>query len=765
MFESIEQNYQLRRFLIQGGFDVREDFYFDGHYIISSIFRADLPDDLSGFEKAFEYELIIVRRPGIGFFRFEFAQTENRSLLLEFDEREGVAGTVMLQGILGREVLLKFPVPSEMNRVAFKIVVSGKSLSISSTDATYRIELDEPLIAASCKLSNHSTCFTTVESLCFNGNSLLSPLPESTLDSRPAAPVIHLPLLLRFHDGSHAYILFGFLVLALLAFLLESVISLSIHSVQPGTETEQGMEYVFLPVLAVALSCTRSMLGLSLSALIFVLFWITVTNTLSLFSHGKRRSKPGPISKWAWIGFFLELVLFGFAAAPALNVLVHTFRYEVFVAVCAILPPVLFYIVIFLSIRIPVYGRVWPVLLQATTYLWFSKYYYFLSYPVFFLLAFSPWMIWHSVRFIKNYQMRFRWHWVIMIPLACALTIICCETAFRTSRYLDNLFRLDNRFGLRNTDRMWDLESYTNTFGNIDSSDEFKVNHRYHPVAKPENVFRVVCLGSSSTWGAGATSPSTAYPGQLEKCLQDRSFLEIEVINGGIPGAACYMLQVFLGEVLLSFNPDIVIFYFGWNEDLFGLREYYAELRDIAAEPPEIKSNAEVWQRLRFSSRNPLILRTLSGLCSFRSFNALVTAMERVQSRSRLNPGGAEADFSSGVIPDCPYEIVDLCVESGIPVLLVPEIAQEYILGLEKPHGYFKIFNEIAMARGTEGVYNLDLLETFCQYYNSLSRQMAEQTFSGGMHMIDRGYAFLADRIADYLFVEGHVPAGSTPVE
>lgn len=763
VFKSIEQNYQVRRFLIQGWFDVRENFYFDGHHLITSIFRADLPDVSSDFGKEFEYELIIVRQPGTGFFRFEFAQTENRSVLLEFDEREGVKATVVLQDILGRDNLLKFPIPSEMNRVVFKIVVSGTSISISSADSVHRVELDQPLIAAICKLSNHSTSFTTVESLRFNGEFLLSPHLESMLDNLPAAPFIRLPLLLRLHEGSRAYILFGFFVLAVLAFLLESVISLVVHSILPSYETEQGVDYLFLPVLAVSLFCTRGMLGLSLSALIFILLWIVVINTLSLFSHGNRWSTPGPISAWEGIVFFTEIVLFGFAATPAINVLVDTFQYEVFVAVCTFLPPVLLYLVIFLSIRIRPYGWLWPVLLQVSTYLWFSKYYYFLSYPAFFLLAFFPWMIWNSVRFIKNYQMKLRWHLVIMVPLACALTIICCETAFRTSMYLDNLFRLDNRFGLRNTDRMWDLESYTNTLGNINSADEFKVNHRYHQVAKPEKVFRVACLGSSSTWGAGATSPMTAYPGQLEKSLQDRSNMEIEVINGGIPGSACYMLQVFLGEVLLSFNPDLVIFYFGWNADLFGLKEYYTELRAIAAESPEITSNAEVWQRLR--SRNPLFLRALSELCSLRSFNALVTAVERMQSRSRLNPSGAETFLTSGVIPDCPYEIVDLCTEREIPVLLVPEIAQEYLLGLEKPHDYFEIFYEITKARGTDGVYILDLLETFCQYYNSLPRQMAEQTFSGGMHMNDRGYGFLAERIADFLFIEGLVPAGPTPVD
>ena len=67
---------------------------------------------------------------------------------------------------------------------------------------------------------------------------------------------------------------------------------------------------------------------------------------------------------------------------------------------------------------------------------------------------------------------------------------------------------------------------------------------------------RVICVGSSSTWGAGIPEASGLdWPTLLEAHLQPGT----EVINGGIRGSNATLLSVFYEEVLSNFNPDVVV--------------------------------------------------------------------------------------------------------------------------------------------------------------------------------------------------------------
>ena len=92
--------------------------------------------------------------------------------------------------------------------------------------------------------------------------------------------------------------------------------------------------------------------------------------------------------------------------------------------------------------------------------------------------------------------------------------------------------------------------------------------------AKPAGIFRIICLGDSTTFGM-AELPGT-YPYLLEKEL-NRGFdtPRFEVINAGVPGTNIYQQRMLFQRVLKNTDPDMVIVMSGPNarEDLKAFRD------------------------------------------------------------------------------------------------------------------------------------------------------------------------------------------------
>ena len=76
---------------------------------------------------------------------------------------------------------------------------------------------------------------------------------------------------------------------------------------------------------------------------------------------------------------------------------------------------------------------------------------------------------------------------------------------------------------------------------------------------KNKNVFRIVCLGASPTFGWAVKYEET-YPYQLEKILNGKLGKEkvYGVINAGIIGYTSYQGLILLKKEILKFHPDII---------------------------------------------------------------------------------------------------------------------------------------------------------------------------------------------------------------
>ena len=122
---------------------------------------------------------------------------------------------------------------------------------------------------------------------------------------------------------------------------------------------------------------------------------------------------------------------------------------------------------------------------------------------------------------------------------------------------------------------------------------------------KPSDTYRIFMVGGSTMFGAGATSDDTTIPGYLQQLLNEKDFgFDIEVINSGIQGADSNTELKFIEQKLVTFSPDLVIVYDGWND----LRANNA--------PMEVKYN---WETIcKFSKHNDFdVIITLQPIAGF----------------------------------------------------------------------------------------------------------------------------------------------------
>ncbi|MBN8592349.1 MAG: SGNH/GDSL hydrolase family protein [Anaerolineae bacterium] len=84
---------------------------------------------------------------------------------------------------------------------------------------------------------------------------------------------------------------------------------------------------------------------------------------------------------------------------------------------------------------------------------------------------------------------------------------------------------------------------------------------------KPENRFRIVAMGASTTYGF--TPPDESYPAWLERTLREQfNLTHVEVINAGVIGYTTFNSLVSLPTRVLELEPDLVIIYDATNDVL-----------------------------------------------------------------------------------------------------------------------------------------------------------------------------------------------------
>ena len=84
---------------------------------------------------------------------------------------------------------------------------------------------------------------------------------------------------------------------------------------------------------------------------------------------------------------------------------------------------------------------------------------------------------------------------------------------------------------------------------------------------KPDGVYRIVVLGGSSTYDVSIPDNGKTFTAQLEKLLKEEyGYLNVQVINAGVPGYNSWEILVNLEFRVLDLDPDLVIIYEGTND-------------------------------------------------------------------------------------------------------------------------------------------------------------------------------------------------------
>jgi len=82
---------------------------------------------------------------------------------------------------------------------------------------------------------------------------------------------------------------------------------------------------------------------------------------------------------------------------------------------------------------------------------------------------------------------------------------------------------------------------------------------------KPAGTFRIFTIGGSTTYGVSLHNNQT-YPAQLQQRLRERGYVNVEVINAGVPQYATYDNLIQFQFRILDDQPDMILTYEGIND-------------------------------------------------------------------------------------------------------------------------------------------------------------------------------------------------------
>ena len=129
---------------------------------------------------------------------------------------------------------------------------------------------------------------------------------------------------------------------------------------------------------------------------------------------------------------------------------------------------------------------------------------------------------------------------------------------------------------------------------------------------KNENVFRVITIGGSTTFGSGVKDDQT-YSYLLQEIFNRNPEVNVEVINLGIAGGWSYTEIELINEKAINFEPDLIIVYDGWNDVISSKLEQ------------EIDGDWEEMDRTVFHYIDDPASSFLRNFKTFKSINRVIT--------------------------------------------------------------------------------------------------------------------------------------------
>lgn len=136
---------------------------------------------------------------------------------------------------------------------------------------------------------------------------------------------------------------------------------------------------------------------------------------------------------------------------------------------------------------------------------------------------------------------------------------------------------------------------------------------------KPPGLFRVVCVGGSTTYGTTDPTDAETWPRRMEQALRSAR-PRVEVVNAGVPAHNSADSLQLLREVVLPLQPDVVVFLLGYNDVVPrfvpGFRSDFEHFRSTWKHPNDRAAPLAILRLLARRSTAPggsAVLRTLTA--------------------------------------------------------------------------------------------------------------------------------------------------------
>ncbi|MFC1890168.1 SGNH/GDSL hydrolase family protein [Thermodesulfobacteriota bacterium] len=316
------------------------------------------------------------------------------------------------------------------------------------------------------------------------------------------------------------------------------------------------------------------------------------------------------------------------------------------------------------------------------------------------------------------------------------LLALCIESTMRS-------FPIEPRldFDWRSHSGFWDLRRLTNLIEDHSGEPIFRdMDGNPFDKRKPEGVWRIVCLGSSSTYGISCNDRALPYPARLERILKRSSPGSFQVINAGIPGLKLTQIRAFFEDILSDAEIDLVTLYFGNNLDFLFYEEYYEKVEHMMRTFPGIEYPWEVEAALNLRWPTWPAIKTYNLLA--RSWLFMGTKLFIDSFRPGIHSDVVNLDtvpVDEEFLMESARRLVDSITRNGAALLLVPEILDE-----SATNRYIPIFRELAHRDDRDQVFLLDFDGS--EFYSHLC---------SNCHMDEEGYELLAHRLAEHLIASG----------
>lgn len=258
-------------------------------------------------------------------------------------------------------------------------------------------------------------------------------------------------------------------------------------------------------------------------------------------------------------------------------------------------------------------------------------------------------------------------------------------------------------------------------------------------LAKPEGVYRIACLGGSTTYTVEVEDYRLAYPAVMQETLRGiHGHTQVEVINAGVGGYGSWESMLNLQLRVLELDPDLVVVYHGTNDVQPRLVNPDTYTRDNAGYRKRWCTQSPWWD-------HSLFIRYLGVQWGFSPRNALAYLVK--------NPGVPDADHPEWLDQNSPRYFEDnlrniyaLCAYRGIPVLFTSWAHSPQLGDYASLPPFRKAFDE------TNEVSRRVAEETGSAYYD-FAAQMPQQAeyWADGRHVNEAGSQLKGELFAAWI--------------